>query len=113
MNLFSRIICAVVGHEWRDAGWLGALSINDDFIVRYKCKRCNIFVNVVEPRWHLSARFNKCVDDFDVPMKSPSPFRIDDPDYSDQLRRVNAKYPIDVLAKIHKTTVAQLQKIGY
>ena len=112
-TLTTRIFCAIWGHKWLGAGWLGGLIMSDDFVHRYKCDRCNIYINIIEPNWHLRARFNNKIKNEDKAIKLPNRFRIDDPDYVDQLKQINKTYPTKVLAKIHNTTTKKLRKIGY
>lgn len=109
----KRVICAIVGHNWRRAGWLGCLSINDDLIHCYICDRCLACVNVVEPAWHHRARHHKHIDSHDVPLKLPGRYKISSPIYDRQRQAINEAYPVDILASVHDVTIQALKEIGY
>ena len=111
--MINRILCAIFGHEWYGAGWLGGTTIGDKMINRCGCRRCGIYVNFMEPMWHLRARYSKYIYSYDAPFKFPDKFKVDDPNYDDHLDIINKKYRIEILAKIHNTTIKELKKIGY
>ena len=103
--MIKRLVCAIVGHRWHGAGWMGVTNF-------YCCWRCEAKTQVREPDWHRRAMRAQLPPGY-VRLEDPDKFTGAEPDYSEQLAQVNADFPIEVLAKIHDTTPGELRVLGY
>ena len=112
--LFRRILCAVFGHKFYGAGWLG--GIRDDMVLKYNCERCKISTYVVEPGWHSRVRDSLHFFDHDLAgkIKDNTPDKYtQERNYDKELQIVNRTLPTGVLAVVHKCEVNDLLKLGY
>lgn len=52
------LVCLILGHKWRGAGWTGEDVDKDCIGLLFHCYRCGRRVCVIEPKEHVQARYD-------------------------------------------------------